>query len=170
MAKSKAESARSVFLFSYHEHDWDTGEEEQGDFTQRFLQEAQQRSWAPVEAGTPDEIDQYLDPEVTTVEALRAWCEEVLSDYEYPEGTLDAPFAKLNAKMKAEGWKFVSGVFYEFEGNHNDTEIFVVLEKTAQRPPAKKAPTKKPTTKKPPKKTPAKKPKTAKKPAAKKKK
>jgi hypothetical protein len=171
MGKSKpAERVRSVFLFSYGEHEWDDGEADEEEFAQRFLQEAHKQSWTPGKARDPKDLDYYMAPEVTTVEELRAHCEEVLADFEYPEGTLDAPFEKLAAKLKSEGWKFVSGKFQEFEANHIDTTVYVVLEKIAQKPAKKKAAARKPTQKATTKKTPAKKSKTAKKPAAKKKK
>lgn len=162
MGKSKppAAGARTLFLFSFHEHEWDVETEEEGESAQLMLQRAHEQNWNAVTG--PGRIEEYIDPEVTTIEDLWARVEEVMEDYEAPEGMFEIPFNKLKAKMKAERWKFVSGEFFEFEGNHNDTEIFAVLEKTrrqaATKAATKKAPAKKkPIAKKKPaaKKTPA---------------
>lgn len=163
MGKSKppAEGTRIVFVFNYNEHEWYDDNATDETFAQIRQQVAPQLNWtlAPVDPN----LDYYRAALVTTVEELQAHCEEVIANYEYPEGTLDAPFAKLATKMKSESWNFVGGRFQEFSANYTNTEIHVVLEKTAQKP-AKKAAAKKPT-----KKASAKKPKAAKKPAAKKK-
>jgi hypothetical protein len=37
------------------------------------------------------------------------------------------PFDKLAALLARGGWSIVGGDFMEFEGNHNDSEITVVL-------------------------------------------
>jgi hypothetical protein len=124
----RAGGVRRVFVFDYREHEWDDGEADDEAFAERFLQMTLRQDWVENEAAGSGDLGYYIAPGVTTAEALRAHCEGVLADYEYPEGTLDAPFAKLAAKVEAEGWRFVGGKFQEFEANHTDTKIFAVLE------------------------------------------
>jgi hypothetical protein len=50
-----------------------------------------------------------------------------MGDPNQPPEVVELPFEKLAVLMAAGNWRFVGGDFMEFEGNHNDTEITVIL-------------------------------------------
>ena len=121
---------RRVFMFSYHEHDWVGGVEGQEAAGQAILQMVTGQEWTPVDTFGPEAIEQNYDPDTKSVDDLMARVREILVDeWELPLKAVQIPFGKLKAIIARDGWVFVSGWFCEFEGNHNDSEIHVVLEK-----------------------------------------
>ena len=121
---------RRAFVFRYDEHEWMGDVKGAEPFAQRMLLQADVQTWAAVPVSTPNAIEQHTDPEITSLDDLRARVEEsLIEEADLPPEVVRLPFKKLHSMMKRSGWRFVSGTFLEFEGNHNDTEIHVVLEK-----------------------------------------
>lgn len=160
MGKSKppGDRSRSHFMFSYREHRWfgDTEIDSKESFEQAMSQQASFQTWEEVKPGPRANLNAYTCEEFASVEAFQTQAEEELpGESRLLKTIFQSPFDKLKAMMNAEGWKFVTGWTHTFEGNHNDTEIHVVLEKKdhaakpAKKPAAKKSPAKKAATKKP---------------------
>jgi hypothetical protein len=122
-------STRSVFMFSFREHEWMTDVEGEEEFDLMASQFIQQGTWTWVEAKTQGEIDRYCDDATERYADFAGRVRESLEEMNVPEELAKVPFDKLEELMGRDGWTFAGGTFYEFEGNHNDTEIFVVLKK-----------------------------------------
>jgi hypothetical protein len=95
-----------------------------------FVRQLKDCEWE--QQGQADDFSSSCDAEVRSIDDLinRARAFFVAEQHE-PEEVVQIPFDKLAALMAHGGWSFVGGDFMEFEGNHNDTEITVVLEKTS---------------------------------------
>jgi hypothetical protein len=117
------------FVFNYHEcHAPDVPPEGWAGM-EEFLGQLKEREWEQQDS-TEDDLSRDCSPEVRSVDDLmdRAW-QFFVSENDHPEEVVQVPFDKLAALMACGGWSFVGGSFMEFEGNHNDTEITVVLER-----------------------------------------
>jgi len=119
---------RRVFLFSFHEHDWSDEVDNEDDGTQMMLQMAAAGEWVEYERQDAPTADYYgeFKSQFALAEITRAM---IVDGYELPEEVAKLPFDKLGVLMAEGNWEFVSGSFYEFEGNHNDTEIYAALRK-----------------------------------------
>ena len=130
-------SQRMRFVFSYGEHDpWlpPGGPQEGEAVTQAFLRHLRMREWEPV-GSAGDDFSGYCDPNFRSIAVLAAFVREnYVGDPEQPDEVVELPFVKLAALMDRGGWSFVGASFMEFEGNHNDTEITVVLERKIPGP------------------------------------
>jgi hypothetical protein len=89
-----------------------------------------QKEWAVKNSDEEEAEDEEFDEEFTSVDELV----ERLREYADESGpwfadVVQFPVEKLKSLMARDGWRFVSGSLWEFEGNHNDTEIHVVLER-----------------------------------------
>jgi hypothetical protein len=120
---------RRVFCFSFGEHDsselWD--EADDASTEQVMTQILASKSWAEVKPGS---MDTHTEPEERTLDAfIAATLELLVNESGMPPGVVQIPFDKLKELMADGGWTFVGGGVMPFEGNHNDTEIEVVLER-----------------------------------------
>jgi hypothetical protein len=125
---------RVRFVFSYGEHEpWlppDAPPEGEA-VNQAFVRHLRQREWEPV-GPAGDDFSSYCHPDIRSVADLAAVVREnYMGDPDQPDEVVELPFVKLAALMDRGGWSFVGGDFLEFEGNHNDTELTVVLERKA---------------------------------------
>jgi hypothetical protein len=114
------------FTFNYHECHAPDVPPKGWAGVEAFVRQLEARDW---EQG-PDEDDlfDYCDPEVESIGDLMDRAREYFVDEEdQPDEVVQIPFDKLAALMSRGGWSFVGGLFEEFEGNHNDTEITIVL-------------------------------------------
>jgi hypothetical protein len=118
---------RAIFMFSFHEHDGG------GLRVKSTDQEA-----AQMIASWDWEFQKIVKPtkrakSVVNDDGIEALMEQgravMVDDWGMSAVVVELPFEKLRALLARDGWRFVSGMFIEFEGNHNDTEIIAVLEK-----------------------------------------
>lgn len=122
---------RVMFVFDYHECHADdvprggwTGEDD-------FLRQLKGRAWEQKDAAE-EILSGYGDSEIQSIDALTDRVREFfVAENGQPEEVVQIPFDKLTALMTQGSWSFVGGSFMEFEGNHNDSEITVVLEKAS---------------------------------------
>ena len=118
-------SERGYFVFSFHEHEAEWTVADQG-----MVQTAAQEEWVLEETGAPNAFEERCIEEIETVELLRTLVRATMvGEWKLPPQVVELPFQKLRVLIAREGWRFVGGDFLEFEGNHNDTEIRVVLER-----------------------------------------
>lgn len=125
----KTGSSRSVFMFSYNEHQWET---DGGDWTpeDEILRQAATRTWARLEEVAPEQAEKYCDEEIRSLDDLMSLVRGVVvEEWGMPVEAAKTPIDKMRERMAREGWDFVGGSFNELEGNHNDSEIFVVLDR-----------------------------------------
>ncbi len=117
-----------LFVFTYNEHELLELALEPSPAV--LLEHARRQGWSPASESYPlaedcrDSLEELGDsaasffvraPDLTPLE--RSQSEELVR----------VPFEKLTAKLSQEGWVFVGGLFSEFEGNHDDTKIYVAL-------------------------------------------
>lgn len=115
-----------LYHFSFREHEFQPPDGD--DSEQAFLQMVMSQEWAPYEEQGPNAVSTYGGE--TDLDALEENAREVLiRDAELPEVLARLPFDKLRKLMARDGLAFVGGTFFEFEGNHNDTEFYAVLKK-----------------------------------------
>jgi hypothetical protein len=129
------DSERMQFVYSYGEHDpWlpPDGLQEDEAVMRAFVHHLRKREWE--QAGLAgDDLSRHCDPKFRCVADLAAYVREnYLGDPEQPDEVVELPFVKLAALMDGGGWSFVGAHFMEYEGNHNDTELTVVLERKVQ--------------------------------------
>jgi hypothetical protein len=140
--KQKRKPMRAHFVFNFHDQfgngtplgEMATGEEVNDQaFVQMVAMEPwqKQKEWAVANSDDESAEDDEFDEEITSVDELV----ERLREYAGDSGPWFAdvvrfPVEKLKSLMDRDGWRFVSGSLWEFEGNHNDTEIHIVLERT----------------------------------------
>ncbi|MDC0675623.1 hypothetical protein [Nannocystis radixulma] len=116
-------AARQLFMFSYHEHDWD--EDAFKNSGKERLRRAQTGTWT-AQRVPRSSWDNYC--EVDSLAALRDQVRGFLVDqYHAPAKAAELPLAALRRMLDEDGWSFVGGRFLEFEGNHNDTTIYALL-------------------------------------------
>ncbi|MCY1058015.1 hypothetical protein [Nannocystis sp. SCPEA4] len=116
-------SSRQLFMFSYHEHDWD--ENAFKNSGKERLRRAQTGTWTAQRVARSS-WDNYC--EVDSLAALRDQVRGFLVDrYHAPARAAELPLATLRRMLDQDGWSFVGGRFLEFEGNHNDTTIYALL-------------------------------------------
>jgi hypothetical protein len=120
------------FVFSYGEHEpWlapDAPQEDEA-VTRAFLRHLRKREWEQ-QGPVADDLSDYCDPDIVSLDDLINRARDFfVVENDYPEELVQIPFDKLAALMAHGGWSFAGGNLMEFEGNHNDTEITVVLER-----------------------------------------
>jgi hypothetical protein len=123
---------RMRFVFSYGEHEpWlppDAPQESEA-VDQAFVRFVGGREWER-QGPVANDLSRYCDPAIQSIGDLMHRAREFIVDGGgYPDELVQIPFDKLAELMTRGGWSFVGGSFMEFEGNHNDTEIEVVLER-----------------------------------------
>ena len=124
-----ASAPERVFLFTFNEHEHFDDVEDADEAARVLLQHARRQGWEAV-SRPPALLEECREQP----EELRASLESALLGEDLPaeaqavlREAIRVPFDKLAAKIAAEGWTFAGGQLWEFEGNHNDTEIYVVL-------------------------------------------
>jgi hypothetical protein len=121
-----------MFVFDYHECHADDVPPEGWAGEQDFLRQLQGRDWEQQDA-TEDDFSGYYDSEIRSIDDLMDRVRDFfVTENGEPEEVVQIPFEKLAALMARGAWSFVGGSFMEFEGNHNDSEITVVLEKASE--------------------------------------
>jgi hypothetical protein len=124
-------SQRMRFVFSYGEHEpWLSRNVPQDveDVTQAFLRHLRAREWEQV-GPVVEDVSGYCHPDIRSVADLATVVRDnYMGDADQPDEVVELPFVKLAALMDRGGWSIVGGYYMDFEGNHNDTEISVVLE------------------------------------------
>jgi hypothetical protein len=127
-AKSKE---HALFVFSFQEHkNEEVWNALQGGDEEELLQVFAGLEWELVRTGVPGAFATRCSADIENVAALKECLREMTVDtWDVSEAVVEVPFDKLSALMKKDGWRFVGGSFLEFDGNHNDTEIRVVLER-----------------------------------------
>jgi hypothetical protein len=131
--KGKLAAGQQVrFVFNYHEcHAPDVPPEGWED--QEFLRQLQDRDWEQ-QGSAKNDLSDYCDPEIESLDELMDRVRQYFVDEEdQPDEVVQIPFDKLAVLMSRGSWSFVGGGFMEFEGNHNDSEITVVLKPKASR-------------------------------------
>jgi hypothetical protein len=128
---------RVKLVFSYGEHEaWlppDAPQEGEA-VAREFVRHLREREWKQV-GPAGDDLSGDCDPDIRSLADLASVVREnYLGDPDQPDEVVELPFVKLAALIDCGGWSFVGGDFMEFEGNHNDTEITVVLERDAPGP------------------------------------
>lgn len=123
--KAKVDMA-NVVMFSYREHDWSV-EDEEG-LQKELLRRAKKEQWVRLRGPEGKRAAQGCD--VASLKELEERVRGTLvGEWQMPKEAVELPFMRLREMMAREGWRFRSGGFEAMEGNHNDTEICVVLEK-----------------------------------------
>jgi hypothetical protein len=132
--KGKRTGGQQVkFVFNYHEHLGPDVPPEGWAGVEDFVRQLKEREWEQ-QGPAADDLSRDCDPEVQSIDDLMDRAREYFVDGEnQPEEVVQIPFKKLAALMARGGWSFVGGGFLEFEGNHNDSEITVVLKPKASR-------------------------------------
>jgi hypothetical protein len=127
-----------AFTFSYNEHacleklDEDDPEEYGKEEAEAdMLREAASGQWQPASL-----IQFSLDCcelEIQSPTDLQDYVQERFIEYEFSlesiQQMVQEPIDKLQSMIKKGNWVFVVGGFCEFDGHHNDSEIFVLLKK-----------------------------------------
>ena len=130
MSKERQEDSThlSVFQFSYDEHGWQVdGEDAARD---ALLKAAAEQPWVLVEGVEQAKAKGYCDEGVETLDdLLRLISATIVEDWNMPVEAVKIPLDRLDEMLRRDGWVFIGGSFMEFEGNHNDSEIHVVLRK-----------------------------------------
>jgi len=129
-SESGTPRTRVVYVFSYREH----GDQsphvaalESDDFWQEFIRLLREFDW---EQDTESDPSWLYEPELHSLDELQAHVREYFPR-EDPDAQWRIPFEKLATLMTVGNWSFAFGTLIEFEGNHNDTEIHVVLERVS---------------------------------------
>jgi hypothetical protein len=118
-------AVRCYFVFSFHEHEAKWTGTDQG-----MMQTAAQENWVLEETGASNAFEERCIERIETVELLRTFVRAMMvGGRKLPPQVVQLPFEKLKALIAREGWRFVGGDFLDFEADHNDTEIRVVLER-----------------------------------------
>jgi hypothetical protein len=137
-AEAPMATEQTWFIFSFHEHGSFMIDRYAADSSpeQAFIQMIASEEWVRGRTGVSGEFEGHCAAGIGTLEAFEAHVREILTD-EYGFTTvelryLDFPFARLRATMEAGGWQFVGGDFTAMEGNHNDTEISVLVERNSR--------------------------------------
>jgi hypothetical protein len=138
-----------VFAFSYNEHDrlenlseeeWETfGEAEE---IAALIQAAETGEWIRLSAGEKSDFSYFAsekgmaemlaDEDINSPQELLSLAmDEWESSAENALAVFQKPIAKLETLMSQEGWTFVSGIYYSFDGHHNDTTFIVLLRKAS---------------------------------------
>lgn len=123
---------QAKFVFSYREHEvLGRMADPEGDLVEHLARELGEWEWE--QQRLPDgDISEHCDPGVRSIGDLAAIARENFVDgAQEPEWLVRIPFDKLAALVDCGGWSFMGGVFNEFEGHHNDTEIEVYLERAS---------------------------------------
>ncbi len=124
-----------LFVFDYHEFHADDVPPEGWAGEQDFLRQLKERDWeqrASDEDDEDDHLSRYCDSEIRSIDDLMERVRDFfVAENGHPEEVVQIPFEKLAALMARGAWSFAGGTFMEFEGNHNDSEITVVLEKAS---------------------------------------
>lgn len=124
---TKSPSRLRLFRFSYDEHQWLDDDDDPQDV---MLKAAREQPWEPKEELTQAEAELHRDEDILTLDDLEERvCATLVNEWDLPREAVQIPLRRLAELMQREGYRFVGGSFLEFEGNHNDTEIEVVLEK-----------------------------------------
>jgi hypothetical protein len=96
-----------------------------------FIQQLNEHDWEPQ---PPGDRSGYCDSEIQSIEDLanriRAYC---VGECNQPEDVVQIPIKKLLLLMTRTGYSFVGGSLIEFEGNHNDTIVYVFLQPKAPK-------------------------------------
>ncbi len=118
----------SLYQFSYDEHNWGDEVDSQETAEAMMLHMAHTRSWEsrPISDEVVNRYNGFSLPELEAA-VLAGILEYMPSNKALAAEIVHAPFHKLQEKLTQEGGQFVGGSFYEFEGNHNDTLIYVVV-------------------------------------------
>lgn len=120
-----------VYKFTYNEHAWPDDDWEE--LEQAMLHEANKQEWNPAPEPEASDFIRLYGNEETERDSLSELQDHVagfvVEELELSQEVVQIPFRKLQEKMNQERWLFIGGTFYEFEGHHNDTEIYVVLKK-----------------------------------------
>lgn len=117
-----------LYQFSFDEHNWGDEVDSQETAEAMMLQMAHSRSWEsrPISDEAVNRYNSFSLPELEA--AVLAGILEYMPDNKaFAAEIAHASFHKLQEKLAQEGGQFVGGSFYEFEGNHNDTLIYVVV-------------------------------------------
>jgi hypothetical protein len=131
-AKESPKPGQQVkFVFNYRE--CHAPEVPPGGWTdEAFLEQLKERDWEQ-QGSAEDDLADSCEPEITSIaDLLHRARQYFVAEEEQPDDVVQIPFEKLAALMARGRWSFVGGDFMEFEGNHNDSEIIVILEKASK--------------------------------------
>jgi hypothetical protein len=128
--RERAGGKQVRFVFGYHEHEgpsYSGPPRPREDEEREMVREVRQWEW---EQEGPADLSRDCDQNIRSLADLMTRAREfIVEEGGYPDELVQIPFDKLAVLMDRGGWSFVGGDFMEFEGNHNDTEITVVLER-----------------------------------------
>lgn len=122
----ESRSSLSVFRFSYGEHEWDVDGEEAA--REALLLAAAEHPWVLMEEVERGKAEEYCGVE-SLDDLLKLVSGTIVEEWNMPVDAVKIPLDRMSEMMRRDGWLFVGGSFMELEGHHNDSEIYVVLEK-----------------------------------------